>query len=649
MHNRLLILLLCFVSFLALGQASKQTKPEVLFTVNKLPVLSDEFIYLYKKNHQNKPEDFTEVKVNEYLNLFINFKLKVAEARRLGMDTTAKFIKEFKTYREDLKKPYRAEPDALERLTKEAYDHLTQEVRASHILINLKQDAFPSDTLNAYAKIDIIKKRIEAGEDFEKLARELSEDPSAKYNGGDLGYFTAMQMVYPFEEAAYKTDKGKMSNIVRTRFGYHLIKVIDKKPARGEVEVAHILLRNETADDAKTKNKAFEIFDQLKAGRPWDELCKENSQDANTKDTGGKLRPFGVGALASVPEFESTAFALAKPGDISDPFKSSIGWHIVRLDKKIPLPSYAEMVESLKRKVTRDERLQISQQALATKRRKDFGFEEIAENKRFIFDLADTMLTKGKWQYKGDKASLAKPIFRIQSKNVTIGEFVTYVKVHQAQSTMIPDAHINQLYNFFVDDVITLVEEENLIRDKPEFKNLLTEYREGILFFEIMEKEIWNKASQDTSGQRGFYERNKPKYVGGNRVEARIFSTPDKNLITDFKKKIEKGDTIQNVDIKKFKSVQGFRNYEKGESKIIDNVTWSSGLHETETDKTFHLVEINRLVAPGIKSFEEARASIISDFQNELEQNWIALLRKKYPVEINQKVKKSVVTALVKK
>lgn len=649
MRNVLLILFFCSASLSAIGQAQKKTKPEVLFTVSKTPILSDEFIYLYRKNHQNKPEDFTDVKINEYLNLFINFKLKVAEARALGMDTTAKFSKEFKTYREDLKKPYRAEPDALERLTKEAYDHLTQEVRASHILINLKPDAFPSDTLNAYAKIDIIRKRIDAGEDFEKLARELSEDPSAKYNGGDLGYFTAMQMVYPFEEAAYKTDKGKISNIVRTRFGYHLLKVIDKKPARGEVEVAHILLRNETADDTQTKNKAFEIFDQLKAGRPWDELCKENSQDTNTKDTGGKLRAFGVGALASVPEFESTAFALVKPGDISDPFKSSIGWHIIRLDKKIPLPPYAEMAEALKRKVARDERLQISQQALATKRRKDFGFTEAAENKKFIFDLADSMLTKGKWTYKGETASLAKPIFKIQTKNVSVGDFVNHIKTNQAPSSMIPAAYINQLYNFFVDEVITEEEEAKLIKEKPEFKNLLTEYREGILFFEIMEKEIWNKASQDTSGQRAFYERNKTKYFGGNRVEARIFSTPDKNLITDFKKKIEKGDTIQNTDIKKFKSVQGFRSYEKGESKIIDNVTWSSGLHETETDMTFHLVEVNRLVAPGIKSFEEARASIISDFQNQLEQNWIALLRKKYPVEVNQKVKKSVVTALVKK
>jgi peptidyl-prolyl cis-trans isomerase SurA len=649
MRNCLLILFLCSISLLALGQASKQTKPEVLFTVNKAPILSDEFIYLYKKNHQNKPEDFTEVKINEYLNLFINFKLKVAEARTLGMDTTAKFSKEFKTYREDLKKPYRAEPDALERLTKEAYDHLTQEVRASHILINLKPDAFPSDTLAAYKKIDDIRKRVAGGEDFEKLARELSEDPSAKYNGGDLGYFTAMQMVYPFEEAAYKTDKGKISNIVRTRFGYHLLKVIDKKPARGEVEVAHILLRTETADDTKIKTKAFEIFDQLKAGRPWDELCKENSQDANTKDTGGKLRAFGVGALASVPEFENTAFALAKPGDISDPFKSSIGWHIVRLDKKIPLPPYSEMAESLKRKVARDERLQISQQALNTKRRKDFAFSEVAENKKFLFDLADSTLTKGKWQYKADFASLSKPLFKVQTKSVSVGNFVNYIKTNQAPSSMIPAAHITQLYNFYVDEVITEVEEAMLIKEKPEFKNLLTEYREGILFFEIMEKEIWNRASQDTAGQRGFYERHKAKYVGGNRVEARIFSTTDKNLITDFKKKIEKGDTIQSADIKKFKSVQGFRNYEKGESKIIDNVTWSSGLHEIEIDKTFHLIEINRLVAPGTKSFEEARASIISDFQNELEQNWIALLRKKYPVQINQKVKKNVVTALVKK
>ena len=637
------------IALIGFAQSKRNQQPTVLFSVNRTPTFTDEFIYLYKKNHQNKPEDFTEAKINEYLTLFINFKLKVTEAKAFGMDTTSKFTKEFKTYREDLKKPYRAEPDALEKLTKEAYEHLTQEVRASHILINLKPDPFPADTLAAFNKIGDIKKRIAAGEDFEKLARELSEDPSAKYNGGDLGYFTAMQMVYPFEEAAYKTDKGEITNIVRTRFGYHLIKVVDKKPARGEVEVSHILLRTGTPNDVKIKNKAFEIFDQLKAGRAWDELCKENSEDSNTKDSGGKLRAFGVGALASVPEFENTAFAMQKPGDLSDPFQSSIGWHIVRLEKKIPLPPYSELAESLKRKVARDERLQISQQAMAAKRRKDFGFVEVPETKKTILSLADSSLTKGKWSYRGQAALLTQKLFSIQNSVVTVAQFISFLKTNQASSTMIPAAYMDQLYNYFVEETITSAEEEKLKIEKPEYKNLLTEYREGILFFEIMEKEIWNKASEDTLGQLNYYERNATKYQGGNRVEARIFSATDKELIEDFKKKVAKGDTLKEADLKKFKSVQPFRNYEKGESKVIDRVTWAAGLQETELDKNFYLVEIARLVAPGTKTFREARANVISDYQVELEKKWLDSLRKKYPVEIHKKHKKIVIKTLVKK
>lgn len=232
----------------------------------------------------------------------------------------------------------------------------------------------------AYQKLANIKSRIQAGEDFEKLARELSEDPSAKYNGGDLGYFTTLQMVYPFEDAAYNTPVGGLSPIIRTRFGYHLIKVIDRRPARGEVEVSHILLTG-TPDDAKVKSTAFTVYDQLKGGRNWEEVCKEYSQDSNTSESGGLLKPFGIGALASVPEFEAMAFALQKPGDISDPFQSSIGWHIIRLEKKIPLPPYSEMESSLKRRVSRDERLQLSKQSLIAKRKKQFLFVENQEVK----------------------------------------------------------------------------------------------------------------------------------------------------------------------------------------------------------------------------------------------------------------------------
>ena len=649
MRKNLLFILFAASIVAGYSQVEKVKKPLVLFSVNKKPTFVDEFSYLYKKNHQNKPEDFTESKVLEYLTLFINFKLKVTEARALGMDTTAKFLKEFKTYREDLKKPYRAEPDVLDKLAKEVYQHLTQEVKASHILVNLKPDAFPSDTLTAFNKIIEIKKRIVAGEDFEKLARELSEDPSAKYNGGDLGYFTAMQMVYPFEEAAYKTNKGEVSDIARTRFGYHLIKVIDKKTARGEVEISHILLRTGTTDDTKIKNKAFEIYEQLKAGRSWSDLCKENSEDANTKDAGGKLRPFGIGALASVPEFEAMAFAMKTPGDISDPFQSTIGWHIIKLENKIPLPPYSELESSLKKKVARDERLQISQQTLAAKRKRDFGFIEYEEVKKEIFALADSSLTKGKWKFVGNEILSAKKIVELQGKGIPVKGFVQYVAINQSQSSMAPATYIAQLYNNFVEETISNLEEEKLKVEKPEFKNLLTEYREGILFFDIMEKEIWNKASEDTSGQRKYYETHIDKFKAGDRVQARIFSTPDKSIVDEFKKKVSAGDTLKEADIKRFKSVQPFKKYEKGDSKVIDKVSWVPGLHEVELEKGFYLVEIEQLITPGTKTFDEAKASIISDYQTELEKNWLERLKKKYPIEISAKGKKYILAELIKK
>jgi len=366
-HFIIFLLALQFIGVSA--QDNKKAKPPlVLFTIDGKPTHTNEFIYLYKKNHNNKSQDYTESKIDEYLNLFINFKLKITEAQKRGLDTTAKFTNELHTYREELKKPYRAEKDVLDKLTHETYDHLMQEVKASHILIQIKPDAAPEDTLDAFNKIIDIKKRIVAGEDFEKLARELSEDPSAKYNGGSLGYFTAMQMVYPFEEAAYQTKVGDISSIVRTRFGYHLIKVFDKKPSRGEVEVSHILMRSTKDNEVKVKNQIFEIYDQLKKGRNWDELCKQYSEDSNTKNAGGKLKPFGVGVLAAVPEFEATAFAIQTPGEVSDPFQSNIGWHIIRLEKKIPTPAYTEIESSLKKRVARDERMKISEEALAVKR-----------------------------------------------------------------------------------------------------------------------------------------------------------------------------------------------------------------------------------------------------------------------------------------
>jgi len=638
-----------FLSSTAIAQVKPEKKSISLFTINNDEVTTDEFLHLYRKNSLNKAEASTEESVKEYLDLLVNFKLKIAEAHARGLDTTQKFNKEFKTYREELKRPYRAEPDALDKLTKDTYQRLTEEVKASHILIMVKPDSPPSDTLAAFEKITIARNRVMQGESFEKVAGEISEDPSAKYNFGSLGYFTAMQMVYPFEEAAYLTRPGEISSIVRTQFGYHLLKVYDRQPARGEVEVSHILLRTNAPDDSKVKGRIFEVYDQLKAGRNWEEVCKEYSDDAATKNTGGRLRAFGIGALASVPEFEATAFAMKQAGDISDPFQSNIGWHIIRLEKKIPLLPFAEMEPALKRRLSRDERLQISKQALSDKRKREYEFSEDRTVKDKIFATADSTLIQGKWRFPESAELKSQTVFTVLGKPTLVSEFVQYIRVNQTSVTMTPSAYMKQLYDGFAEDKILEAEEEKLQREHPEFKNLLTEYREGILLFDIMEKEVWNKASEDTVGQRKFYEENKTKYQAGDRIEARIFTASDKAIIAGVMAKVNSGDSINNDDLKKFKSIQPFRLYERKDSKVIDRINWSAGLQEAEVDGQFYLVEVKRLVAPGVKSFEEARSNTISDYQDYLEKVWLNELRKKFPVKMNNKGRKFVLAELTKK
>lgn len=648
---RITILLICCVVFQSGAQDKQKAKSKAtpLFSIGKSMVNADEFIALYKKNNQHKPEDFTSQKVEDYLELYINFKLKVSEAVHRGLDTTATFKKEFDQYREEIKKPYVSEGDDLDRLVKEAYQRSIEQVRVSHILVMVKPGAEPADTLAAWNKVLDAKRRAIAGEDFGALAKEISEDQSAKSNGGDLGYFTAMDMVYPFESAAYNTKVGEVSPIVKTRFGYHIIKVADHRPASGEIEVSHIMLRTGKGDDAKPKNTIFEVSEQLKAGKKWEELCQEFSEDPNTKNNGGRLRQFGMGAFtASAPEFEKAAFALSNPGDVSDPIQTSFGWHLVRLEKKIPVQPFKDVQAVLSRKIAHDERLQLSKVARMRKIKTQFQFTENQETKKWVLSLADSSLQKAMWKYSASTSSTKELCSTVGRKYSAI-EFLEFAKVNQTANAQSPNIYITQLYDKWVEKILNQAEEDKLVLEKPEFKAMLEEYREGILLFSIMESEIWNRASNDSIGQRKYYMSNQTKYKAGDRVNARIFSTDDKKILESFKTKIAKGDTITMQDMKKLKSVSNFRAYEKGESKVIDKITWTVGTHETDIEGTHHLIDVSNLLPPGIKSFEEARASVISDYQDQLEKEWVAALRKKYPVSINSKGKKIVIRELTTK
>ena len=631
-------LIFCLSLFAANAQ-SDRNKFGTLFTVNKKPVTTEEFIYLYKKNHQHKPEEFTKDKIEEYLNLFINYKLKVEEALARGMDTSSTFRKEYQTYREELLKPYMPDSNVIDSLVRLTYDRLREEVNASHILIRLNPDASPDDTLRAYRQIVDLRNRALAGEDFGSLAASYSEEPGAEKTKGNLGYFTAMQMVFPFEQAAYLTPVGNVSSPVRTQFGYHIVKVLDKQPSRGEVEVSHIMIRTqEGIEDKDAKDRIFDVYDKLQKGVSWEELCEQYSEDPASKEKGGKLRPFGVGAMASVPEFQDMAFSLENKGEISDPVQTQFGWHILRLESKIPLPSFEELKPSLTQRVARDERVNISRAVLRERMRREFRFVENTDVKRKLLANADDIINQN---FNAAQPLGTEVLFTMQNKPYTVGGFLGFVRTQpKKQEGITPDEWFSRLLSQFVDGTQIELLEEKVKQESPDYKWLLKEYYEGILLFEIMEKEVWNKAMVDTTGQRKYFNEHAAKYKAGERMAGSIYNAANKSQLEKLRQMLEEGAD----GVKEFLSANRIRQdsgaFEKKDRIVLSKINWAPGLYMTDHNGTAYLVEIQRILPPGPQTFDEARASVISDYQTFLEDSWITELKRKFVVKVEKKAKK---------
>ena len=424
-------LILGFSLMLIAGAGYSQDDP-IVMSVNGTDVTKSEFEHIFKKN--NKDEDITKEDIDEYLELFVNFKLKVTAAEELGMDTVKKFKDELGQYREQLAQPYLIDQKLNEQLMKEAYDHMCYEVKASHILVKLERGDKPADTLKAYNKIVTAKKRIEGGESFGTVAFEVSEDPSAKQNKGSLGYFTAFKMVYSFENAAYNTEPGKLSEIIKTRFGYHLLQVEDKRKARGTRLAAHILIRAE--DDLKEKAieseaKAREIYNKLKEGSTFEQMAKQFSEDRNSAATGGKLKWFGAGDLIS--EFDEALFALKENGDFSEPVKTRFGWHIIQLLDSKKLGSYDELKGEIKSKISKDARNTKTKASFITQLKDEYNYTVNKKVMDAFIKSVDSSLVKGKYSY--EKNNLDKKwLIEFAENKLTVGDFGEYLENKQKKS-----------------------------------------------------------------------------------------------------------------------------------------------------------------------------------------------------------------------
>ncbi|MDQ3190706.1 MAG: peptidylprolyl isomerase [Bacteroidota bacterium] len=625
-----------------------QDKDPVLMTIGDKQVYLSEFLNIYNKNsNRQTPDD--EKALNEYLDLFVNFKLKVREAEALGLDTTSAFKNELAGYRKQLAQPYLTDNSVNDNLLMEAYERHKTEINASHILINLSQTALPKDTLAAYNKILKIRDRILKGEDFAQIAKKVSEDPSAKENGGNLGYFTAMQMVYPFETAAFNTAIGEISMPVRSRFGYHLIKVLDKRPARGQILVAHIMIetpKDGSADAETAKTKIFEIYKKAKAGDDFAQLSSQYSDDKGSAKKGGELPWFGTGRM--VPEFENASFQLEKKGDISEPFQTRFGWHIVKIIDKKEVPSLEEMRAELKSKISKDSRSQLGRVALISGIKKEYDFKENLKNRDELVKFIDKSFFSGEWNAQKAE-SLNKFLFKIGKNSYTQKDFVAYLDANQSKRPEV-DAQIaiNTLYTSFVEDNIIAYEESRLEEKYPEFKILMQEYRNGILLFELTDKMVWSKAVNDTVGLEAFYQENKNNFMWNERVKATIYSNADNNIAKQTRKIVAKSkkkgyssdEIVKMVNSDSQLSLKAESGkFQKGENEIIDKIKWAPGISEDiNKDNRIIFVHVQEKIQPAPKTLKESRGIVTAEYQAYLEKKWIKELKEKYPVQINTEV-----------
>lgn len=632
---------------------------KVLVTINNENVTAGEFMRVYEKNNYSD-ELYSEDDVNEYLNLYINFKLKVAEAEHLKMDTSLSFTTELSGYRTQLAKPYFVDESVNEELLLEAYNRLTKDIRASHILIMVDENATPEDTLKAYNKISRVIDELSAGKEFSVAAIEYSEDPSArdtkaipnkqrakKGNRGDLGYFTVFNMLYPFESAAYSTEVGEISPIIRTKYGYHIINVTDVKDAMGSAQVAHIFvaIRPDASkqDSLRKTEKVNNIHDKIQGGLSFEDAVLEYSEDKGSIKNNGQLSPFTCNRV--VPEFVEIVDIL-EVGDVSDPIKTDYGYHIVKLIESNKPGSFELESARLKERLTKDNRSRKSEDAVISNIKILNKFKVYPEAANAIIAAIDSSVLNKRFVADNLKL-MTETVIKIKKEKYTQYDFAKFVQTNQRiQDNIDRDVYVKQLFSEFENECCLNFMDKNLEANYPEFKELIKEYHDGILLFNLTDEKVWSKAVKDTLGLQDFFESNRKNYIWGERVDATVYEIRDKNIITKVTEIISTvdndGDIAKEFESNDIKSVKIIPDtYELGDNKYIDQINWAVGISSpvnSDVEDLTVIIKIKEVLPPETKELRDARGLVTADYQNYLETQWLDELKTEYTIEINDDV-----------
>lgn len=682
-------ILLALVTFSIFSVLQAQNDP-VIMEVGGQKISQSEFMKEFlptvergTTNAKNMTAAQKQEALVEYVNLFANFRAKILDAKAQGIDTTRELRFELAKYRNDLAVPYLVDSVTLVSLLKEAYERNHYSVHAAQILVRLRPDALPEDTLEAFKLITSYRNRVLAGEDFMQLAVEefMRSNPNAKPrpNEGDLGYFTAFDMVYPFENAAYSLEIGEVSQPVRTRFGYHLVKLIDKVAVQGKLSIAHIWLSS--ADSNAQRSAIYDIYNKLQNGAPFERMALR-SNDQSTAENGGEIP---LASLSQLPSEYIHAVADLSDGQFSKPFFTKYGWHIVKLLHKDTLPPFSSMEPYYKQKMTVDPRGADSRKAFAAKARVKYGIVDRtvtpvpqapakrgrkaqpvamqASLDRIIAAFPDSAFKAGRWNY--DASQFDNPQVLVVLPNRTYNELdvARHVSRHIKKDQRPEEGgyFVRRNYEDFLDSVTRFYADSQLETEHPDLAEVVEEYRRGLMIFNYNDKNIWTKAIRDSAGFADFYARESVKKRLDNPADSIFFWRQRARVLTldvadsaqlapakaakllkkavkkDMSSREMKSLLEKNFDKKAVRApvAVDLELVERTRQHLLADDQWAKGIYLTPKDKGYRALVVVQIIDPMLKAQSEARGYYLNLYQNEVESKLNEELRRKYNVKIN--------------
>lgn len=690
--------LMTIAAVLLLAGAGAQTWPHnpVVMEVGGQKIAKDEFMKDFMSSVGERlaaKPGVTEAEkrqaLDEYVELYATFRAKLKDAYALGFDTMPNLIEELKTYRDELAAPYLIDSATLERILHEAYDRNHYSLRAAHILIMVSPDASPEDTLKAYKRIMGLRDRIMGGEDFfavssEEVHRQQPEAPT-RPNEGDLGYFTAFDMVYPFENAAYALKVGEVSMPVRTRFGYHIIKLLDKVEMFGKCDLAHIWLMGQ--DSTMRKYEINDCYNRLVDGQDFAIVARQ-SDDRTTNGNGGLMPNATLNNIP--PEYVDVAQHL-KDGEFSKPFFTQYGWHIVKMVRRDTLPPYESMVPYYKQKMTRDQRGEESRKAFTLSSMKRYGIQDLTKTPvpqpkgkkrkkkepvkmqaslQQLYDIVPVEATRNRWNYNDSMVTDIHPILTMPGKSYTTLDLARYISTHQrGERPLKSEYFVNMKYSDFIDSVVMVYVDSRLEKDNPELAAVVEEYRHGLMIFNYNNAMVWRKALHDTAGFADFYAREsstkrmdnpddsvyfwktRARVVTVNVVDSACIAPAKaakilKKALKKNKGSLEMKDMLTEAVGKKCTAPRPVSVapdlVEMGHQNLLSAGQWQKGVYLSPKTKGYRAVVVEEVMPPMLKGQMEARGYYMNGFQNEVERKHNDMLNKKYNVKINYDVVKQI-------